>query len=828
MKRATSLIGFVLLACGAARGQSGCAASQCVTIRIGTNFLAPVENALSGSNPVYRVDGTNYTSPQNFIWPVQSKHIVEFPLSVDANNATLPYQSALSDNIRYTFGGWQANSGVTLGPGATATVFTITADPVLTSLIASVAATYRVHITIPNAGAAGSISCGGGPSDPGTANRQGIIYFQGTCYAASTDFSTDPFVTPGTYALNAFPYPGWVFYGWSIGNNPPDFLSQITITRPTNIMAMFSIAKRVNFVTNPPGLQIIVDGTVVNTVTSTDNSCQPDTTRIPPNAPAGFTPLCSGQFDFLPGSKHTIGATPAQMDKFGKNWVFRSFDNGLTQNSVFVAGTNTSTADTVIANFVPGHRITIATNPGRMKVMVDGRDNWPGYSFIWGEGDTHHISGETPQGDGRGRLYQFQSWSDGGDFSHDVVVGTNDTYITANYKILNQVSVASAPANLNFTVDGSTCASPCVLNKPDGSQTQIVAPQQVSAGAGSRYDFVSWSDGNTSPTRTVSFSQDTLSLTANYQTSYQFSGIANPAKAGTFRLSPPSPDGFYASGTPISVTVVPNGGFKFAHWEGDLAGTLAPGTLTMNSPHTVQADFATVPFIPPAGIQSVTGPTPDGSVAPGSIISIYGQNLAPSLQVGPSNPLAQALANVTVTIGDYLLPLVFVSPDQISAQVPWELQDGTYTLIVHNYGLPDVPGQVTITRNAPGVFTQPNDQQIPLALALHADGSPVTLDKPASIGEQITIYGTGFGPYDRPSIDGFPATGIDKLNLLDPVAVNTDSTSLKPDWAGAASGLVGVSVLKLTITNDMPPSSNVNFTVQVNGKTSSQVVLPVQ
>ncbi len=36
---------------------------------------------------------------------------------------------------------------------------------------------------------------------------------------------------------------------------------------------------------------------------------------------------------------------------------------------------------------------------------------------------------------------------------------------------------------------------------------------------------------------------------------------------------------------------------------------------------------------------SAAGATPDGTVAPGSVISIYGQNLAPTLQIGSTNPL---------------------------------------------------------------------------------------------------------------------------------------------------------------------------------------------
>src|SRR5262249_40130332 len=161
-------------------------------------------------------------------WPLGSKHIVQFQYSTNADGQSLTYQSALNDTIRYTFGAWQTNSGVQLSRGDSA-IQTVTADPALTSLTVQVTAVYRVHINLPNAGADGPQNCSGAPADPQAANRQGIIYVGGQCYSQSTTLSTDPFMPAGTYPLNAFPYPGWVFYGWSIGNNPPDYLSSITI-----------------------------------------------------------------------------------------------------------------------------------------------------------------------------------------------------------------------------------------------------------------------------------------------------------------------------------------------------------------------------------------------------------------------------------------------------------------------------------------------------------------------------------------------------------------------------------------------------------------------
>jgi uncharacterized protein (TIGR03437 family) len=235
-----------------------------------------------------------------------------------------------------------------------------------------------------------------------------------------------------------------------------------------------------------------------------------------------------------------------------------------------------------------------------------------------------------------------------------------------------------------------------------------------------------------------------------------------------------------------------------------------------------------VPAIAPAGIMTAAGATPDGTMAPGSVISIYGQNLAQSVLLASTNPLPQTLGNVTVTIGNYILPLLFVSPTQINAQLPVELVDGNYTLIVEPTGQPQVPAQLTVSRDAPEMFTQANAQQLPLVLALHQDGTVITFSSPAIRGEQISMYGTGFGPYVTPATDGFivPATPPD--SVADPVILNIAGINKTPDFAGAAPGAVGLTLVKMTITADLPTATTVNLVVLVNSKPSSTVVLPLQ
>jgi len=63
----------------------------------------------------------------------------------------------------------------------------------------------------------------------------------------------------------------------------------------------------------------------------------------------------------------------------------------------------------------------------------------------------------------------------------------------------------------------------------------------------------------------------------------------SPAGAGTVARNPMKEN--YACDEPVTLTPVPNTGYKFDHWSGDLTGTANPGTLVMDSTKTLMAHF---------------------------------------------------------------------------------------------------------------------------------------------------------------------------------------------------------------------------------------------
>jgi uncharacterized protein (TIGR03437 family) len=772
----------------------------------------------------FQVDGQTYVNSQTFLWPQGSKHLLQFLQSTFPDGT---YQLSLDASAKYTFSGWvdNANNMVSLDPFQT-----ITASPSVTSLKATLKVFYRVTLRF-SAAPVGAGACGAPGDAPQDGVRTGLVYVDTTCFGSDADI----YLEPGVHKLNAFPYPGSVFVGWSVnGSLNNQYLASFTVSAPMNVAPVFQAAKRVRFITDPPGMQVLVDRTPTPTSVvgspsgSLGSATCPINLSLSQGAPVTVPGLCFGDFDFLPGSKHVIGAPSPQYDANGKLWVFDSFSNGIGQNELYVADTNTVTADLVVAKFAPAVQAAFLTSPPGLKLQIDGRDNWQTYNFVWGGGTKHTVVAPASQTDASGRRWTFQSWSNGGAATQDIIADVNQPSVryTAVYTGMGQLKLTTNPPGIKLQVDGADCLTPCSVDRAPGSQIAIVAPQSVPVSDGVRMDFLGWGDGGASA-RTLTLGNESKSIFANYGNSYRVVTASDPDGGVDFRFDPPSPDLFYPTDTQVSVTAQARPGFKFRRWGGDLAGVYNVGQLTVSGPRTVIAMLDRVPYIAPAGVRNAAGATPDGTVAPGSIISIFGESLAPRIAVSTRNPLDQTLADVVVTVGDRILPLLFVSPEQINAQILSDLPDGQYTLRVRWTGQPDVTAAFTISRNAPGLFAQVVDGKS-YAIAYHDDGSLISPDSPARHGETVTVFGTGFGPYTDKVIDGFLLPTPCNLQLADSLQVVAGATTLQPGWTGGAAGMVGANVTRFVITDDLPGSSTLDLTVSVNGKASNPVLLPVQ
>src|SRR5580693_932587 len=382
--------------------------------------LSTMTISVSPSGANFTVDGQLYNQAATFTWPAGSKHLVVFITDppLPGQTAGTLVQTSLQRDVQYLFKGWVDN--LTLSQPTLDPVQTVTADPSITSLTATVTVAYRLQLNFFSA--PGSVippTCGAPGAIPAGQFRPGVIFIANQCFWASANIFVQ---AGGTVALNAFPYPGFVFLDWVSNLSPTNaYLSSIVMNGPVILTPQFSPAKRVTFLTSPLQLEVTIDHTTVPT-RADPNFCN---TPQPVDPETGFPPLCFGDFDFGPGSSHIIAGLSPQRDKTGNWWVFDHWSDGVAQNGTYVTNSNVSDPDTVTAFFVRGAQVGFLTTPTGLQLSIDGRVNWPSYNFVWPQNSTHQVSAAATQFDSSGRQYTFQGWSNSGSASQNVTVDQN-------------------------------------------------------------------------------------------------------------------------------------------------------------------------------------------------------------------------------------------------------------------------------------------------------------------------------------------------------------------------------------------------------------------
>ena len=204
-------------------------------------------------------------------------------------------------------------------------------------------------------------------------------------------------------------------------------------------------------------------------------------------------------------------------------------------------------------------------------------------------------------------------------------------------------------------------------------------------------------------------------------------------------------------------------------------------------------------------VQAATNrPAPNNYISPGAIISIYGTGLAgDTREVRASDivndHLPETLANVSVYFGRALglpVPLFYVSPTQINAQVPTGLQPGEWEVLVR-YNRLESGATVTVRAYAPGLFP----------VARHTDGRLVDGNAPARPREWLLFFGTGFGPTIPAQVAGAlaplePVPLVDAQGKEKPIEVQIGGVALDPAdiyYAGLAPGYAGLYQFNLRV-----------------------------
>jgi hypothetical protein len=160
----------------------------------------------------------------------------------------------------------------------------------------------------------------------------------------------------------------------------------------------------------------------------------------------------------------------------------------------------------------------------------------------------------------------------------------------------NQVIVQTNPLGCSFSVDGVTYYSPVQTYEwITGSSHVIGTSSPQGWTGGTRYVWQNWNDGGAIG-HTVTVPEGTTTYTADFLTQNLLTTSVSPSSYGSITVNPTSPDGYYNSGTSVELKAVPNSGYVFYSWQGDLAGMTNPQSIVMSAPRYVTAVFSI--FIP--------------------------------------------------------------------------------------------------------------------------------------------------------------------------------------------------------------------------------------
>lgn len=217
---------------------------------------------------------------------------------------------------------------------------------------------------------------------------------------------------------------------------------------------------------------------------------------------------------------------------------------------------------------------------------------------------------------------------------------------------------------------------------------------------------------------------------------------------------------------------------------------------------------------------------PNGAVALGAIVSIFGADLAGSTQVAQALPLPTTLGGTIVTFNGIPAPLFFVSPSQINAQVPFEVTPGTVSVQVKR-GATSEPQQVSIAGFSPGIFTL-NRQGTGAGAILHADTFELVSEtNPARPGEFVSIFCTGLGRLRSAVASGqiAPSPPPETLSLPQ---VNIAGIPSEVTFSGLAAGFVGLYQVNVRVPAGVPSGNAVPVVLTINSVPSNTVSIAVQ
>lgn len=224
------------------------------------------------------------------------------------------------------------------------------------------------------------------------------------------------------------------------------------------------------------------------------------------------------------------------------------------------------------------------------------------------------------------------------------------------------------------------------------------------------------------------------------------------------------------------------------------------------------------------------------TLSPGGLGSIFGSNLAPSIAGATSTPLPTELAGVSIEVDGVAAPLIFVSPNQINFQMPFEASGSSSVEIrAVRDGVAGAAVQAAVATFAPQVFANPATGE---PIVVRQDASLVDAAHPATDGDVLIVYLTGVGGLDNPPATGAATPSSPLASATAETTVTIGGQPAEVFFLGLTPGFVGLVQANIRANIPALPGSALSpegaavltsmpLVVTVDGVSSEPLDLPV-
>ena len=485
----------------------------------------------------------------------------------------------------------------------------------------------------------------------------------------------------------------------AVGTHQYNYNETVTVTATAN--SGYSFKEWLGDVADPTSATTTIQIDEDKNITAVFEEEEPETyeltMRVNPSSGGSTTPAAGATYEYAAGEVVTITATPASGYHFD-SW------SGDVQDPTSLTTTVTMDANkTVTANFQPGsneYNFTIDVHPPGSGTTSPAQG-----SYYYQQGTVVNVSASPASG------YVFDYWT--GDVAEPYNPNTTVTIDSDKSVIAHFVEIPQYTLTMQVDPSGGGSVIPAVGQHQYNENAQVT----IQATPASGYEFVNWSGDvadPSSPTTTVTMDDDKTVKAVFQQKSNQALLTMQIDPAGGGNTGPEPGTHVFNLNDKIYITAVPNPGYTFSHWTGEVNNTNEATTFViLNKNKTVTAHFTQGQ--PDRATLTISSNPSSGGVTDPSAGS-YDYDLQEVVTISATSAAGYEFVGWTGDVADPTSPTTTVTMDANKSVIANFESDGSDSYVLSMNTSPVGTGS---TAPAPGIHTYGKDEMVSISAIPH-------------------------------------------------------------------------------------------------------------